>query len=79
MVRAWLMDDDVESDQRLEHHRNPPEFVDLQTLFRTTGVEYFKVRQHCSVRKLNYSALENSIEMRWEGGGKMQTTQNKFQ
>lgn len=42
------MDEDVESDQRLEHHRNPPEFVDLETLFERTGVEYFKVR-----RKLN--------------------------
>lgn len=37
------MDDDVESDQRLEHHRNPPEFVDLQNLFLITGVEYVKV------------------------------------
>lgn len=37
------MDDDVETDQRLEHHRNPPEFVDLQNLFLITGVEYFKV------------------------------------
>lgn len=43
MVRAWFMDDDVESDQRLEHHRNPPEFVDLLKLFELTGVEYFKV------------------------------------
>lgn len=47
MVRAWFMDDDVESDQRLEHHRNPPEFVDTQKLFQITGVEYFKVRRHC--------------------------------
>lgn len=44
MVRAWFMDDDVDSDQRLEHHRNPPEFVDLEKLFLITGVEYFKVR-----------------------------------
>lgn len=38
------MDDDVVSDQRLEHHRSPPEFVDLENLFKLTGVEYFKVR-----------------------------------
>lgn len=44
MVRAWFMDDDVESDQRLEHHQSPPAFVDLQQLFLITGVEYFKVR-----------------------------------
>lgn len=45
MVRAWFMDDDVESDQRLEHHRSPPEFVDLQTLYAISGVEYFKVNE----------------------------------
>lgn len=43
MVRAWFMDDDVEADQRLEHHRNPPQFVDLEKLLELTGVEYFKV------------------------------------
>lgn len=43
MVRAWFMDDDVDSDQRLEHHRNPPEFVDLHEWLALTGVEYFKV------------------------------------
>lgn len=43
MVRAWMMDNN-EEDPRLEHHRNPPEFVDLSELFRRTGVEYFKVR-----------------------------------
>lgn len=37
------MDTDT-SDQRLEHHRNPPEFVSLEDLFKKTGVEYFKVR-----------------------------------
>lgn len=43
MVRAWYMDSDIESDQRLEHHKNPPEFVDLEKLYLTTGVKYFKV------------------------------------
>lgn len=42
MVRAWYMDNDP-SDQRNEHHRNPPEFVDLKKLFAITGVEYFQV------------------------------------
>lgn len=55
MVRAWLMDDDVESDQRLEHHRNPPEFVDLQKLFQITGVEYFKV-----------SLCEENVQIRYK-------------
>jgi len=42
MVRAWYMDDDP-SDQRTEHHWNPPKFIDLDTLFKVSGVEYFKL------------------------------------
>lgn len=43
MVRAWYMDNET-TDQRLEHHRNPPQFIDLNHLFDLTGVEYFQVR-----------------------------------
>ncbi|KAI5756492.1 hypothetical protein M8J77_025471 [Diaphorina citri] len=43
MVRVWYMDTDVVSDQRLEHHRTPKEFLDLQTLNKLTGVEYFNI------------------------------------
>lgn len=43
MVRAWYMDNDP-SDQRLEHHLQPPKFVSLDELFKITGVEYFKVK-----------------------------------
>lgn len=59
MVRAWFMDEDVESDQRLEHHRNPPEFVDLTNLFKITGVEYFKVsrKSNISGEKLRVCSL----------------------
>nr|CAD7194654.1 unnamed protein product [Timema douglasi] len=42
MVRAWYMDSS-EDDQRLEHHRNPPQFLDLEELFKVSGVEYFKI------------------------------------
>lgn len=42
MVRAWYMDSE-NTDQRLEHHRNPPKFIDLDELFKATGVEYFQV------------------------------------
>ncbi|KAK7571874.1 hypothetical protein V9T40_014346 [Parthenolecanium corni] len=42
MVRAWFMDTSND-DQRLEHHRTPPEFLSLETLFEKTGVEYFKI------------------------------------
>ena len=42
MVRAWYMDSS-EEDQRLEHHRKPPHFLDVDELFKVTGVEYFKV------------------------------------
>ncbi|CAH1176344.1 unnamed protein product [Phaedon cochleariae] len=42
MVRAWYMDDD-ETDQRKEHHRNPPRFLSLEEVFNLSGVEYFKI------------------------------------
>ncbi|XP_023026841.2 acireductone dioxygenase isoform X1 [Leptinotarsa decemlineata] len=42
MVRAWFMDND-HSDQRKEHHRNPPQFIELDELFKLSGVEYFKL------------------------------------
>lgn len=42
MVRAWYMDSS-EEDQRLEHHRQPPQLLDLDELFKATGVEYFKL------------------------------------
>lgn len=43
MVRAWFMDNDTTTDQRKEHQLDPPQFVDLKTLYEKTGVEYFKV------------------------------------
>ncbi|XP_032685933.1 1,2-dihydroxy-3-keto-5-methylthiopentene dioxygenase [Odontomachus brunneus] len=42
MVRAWYMDNS-DADQRLEHHRQPAEFVSLEELFGKTGVEYFEI------------------------------------
>lgn len=42
MVRAWYMDSE-NTDQRLEHHQNPPKFVFLEELYKITGVEYFPV------------------------------------
>ncbi|CAO1401729.1 unnamed protein product [Diamesa serratosioi] len=42
MVRAWFMDDDTVSDQRLDHHKCPQEFVDVSELYKLSGVEYFK-------------------------------------
>lgn len=40
MVRAWYMDDDTDSDQRLEHLRDANSFVSLDQLSRL-GVEYW--------------------------------------
>lgn len=40
MVRAWYMNNS-EEDQRTEHHRTPPEFIDVKDLYKLTGVEYF--------------------------------------
>ncbi|KAJ8935920.1 hypothetical protein NQ314_012588 [Rhamnusium bicolor] len=42
MVRAWYMDDDL-SDQRNEHHKNPPHFITVEELYQVSGVEYFKL------------------------------------
>ncbi|XP_058463703.1 acireductone dioxygenase [Malaya genurostris] len=42
MVRAWFMNNET-TDQRLEHHLNPPVFLNLDELFNNTGVEYFKI------------------------------------
>ncbi|XP_026319962.1 1,2-dihydroxy-3-keto-5-methylthiopentene dioxygenase [Hyposmocoma kahamanoa] len=43
MVQAWYMDNDTIRDQRLEHHKNPPEYISLEDLYKKTGVEYFKL------------------------------------
>ncbi|XP_028036224.1 1,2-dihydroxy-3-keto-5-methylthiopentene dioxygenase [Bombyx mandarina] len=42
MVQAWYMDSET-TDQRLQHHKNPPEYISLDDLFSKTGVEYFKI------------------------------------
>lgn len=43
MVQAWFMADNWSGDQREEHHMQPPEFVELDTLYKLTLVEHFKV------------------------------------
>ena len=43
MVSAWYMDDDSESDQRLEHKKDPSEPLDMQQVSALTGVLYWKV------------------------------------
>ena len=43
MVRVWFMDDDTVSDQRLDHHKSPQEYIDVSELYKLSGVEYFKV------------------------------------
>lgn len=50
MVRAWYMDDDP-TDQRNEHHKNPPHFITLEELHDVSGVEYFKVKVKAQQRK----------------------------
>lgn len=63
MVRAWFMDDDVASDQRLEHHRAPPEFVELTKLFELTGVEYFKVSGKRGISDVGWSGKSISCSL----------------
>lgn len=52
MVRAWYMDD-AETDQRLEHQRDPPQFLTVDELFKQTGVEYFQVKRASGISTLN--------------------------
>lgn len=54
MVQAWFMKENWTGDQREEHHMQPPEFVDLDTLFKLTLVEHFKV---CKMIKSMISQL----------------------
>jgi hypothetical protein len=42
MVSAWYMDDSDE-DQRLDHHKNPPQPVDMKDVVNLTGVLHWKV------------------------------------
>ncbi|EDW40999.1 GM25222 [Drosophila sechellia] len=37
MVQVWYMDTE-ETDQRLEHHRNPPAYLELEDLYQKTGI-----------------------------------------
>ncbi|CAK9808318.1 Acireductone dioxygenase [Anthophora quadrimaculata] len=61
MVRAWYMDNS-DADQRLEHHRESPEYVSLEDLFKKTGVEYFKVNYK------DYANDNTLIELKKERG-----------
>lgn len=61
MVRVWYMDSD-DADQRLEHHKQPPEFVSLENLFAATGVEYFKINH------LQYETDDTLRELREKRG-----------
>ncbi|XP_036325445.1 1,2-dihydroxy-3-keto-5-methylthiopentene dioxygenase isoform X2 [Rhagoletis pomonella] len=42
MVKVWYMDNE-QNDQRLEHHRNPPQYLSVEKLHELTGVEYFNI------------------------------------
>jgi len=42
MVRAWYMND-TDEDQRLPHHQSPEKFLDLDELFKKSGVLYWKI------------------------------------
>lgn len=45
MVQAWFMAENWSGDQREEHHKQPPEYIDLDTLYKLTLVEHFKVNE----------------------------------
>ena len=43
MVQAWYMND-TDEDQRLPHHKSPPEHLRLDDLYQKSGVLYWKVK-----------------------------------
>lgn len=43
MVQSWFMAENWSGDQREEHHKQPPEYIELDTLYKLTLVEHFKV------------------------------------
>lgn len=43
MVQSWFMAENWSGDQREAHHMQPPKYIDLDTLYKLTLVEYFKV------------------------------------
>jgi len=43
MVRCWYTPERSEEDQREERQLSPPQPLSLDTLYTTTGVEYFKI------------------------------------
>lgn len=58
--------DDENTDQRLEHHRDPPQFMPLDELYEKTGVEYFPVSQLNGPKQQNVcsrSSLEVSFQL----------------
>lgn len=63
MVRAWYMDNDS-SDQRLEHHRNPPQFLTITELYEASGVEYFKVKPTIDLE--NKCERNDKVRMRFQ-------------
>lgn len=54
MVRAWYMDTS-DADQRLEHHLDPEEYINMDDLFKSTGVVYFKVYSLKNMKKNNFN------------------------
>ncbi|KAH8296639.1 hypothetical protein KR054_009177 [Drosophila jambulina] len=65
MVKVWFMDNE-ETDQRLEHHRNPPSYLELADLYKKTGVEYFKASG--IINADSYQTDETLTELRAKRG-----------
>lgn len=58
------MDESTE-DQRLEHHRSPPKFIEISDLCKLTGVEHYKVILFCCIEIfLNFDVRIFNDELR---------------
>lgn len=59
MVRAWYMDASTEN-MKLEHIRQPPEFLDMDTVTKLTGVLYWKVSTNKLINDSNNPSVDNT-------------------
>lgn len=58
--------DDSDKDQRLEHHLDPEEYINMEDLFKSTGVEYFKVFSTLLLKKTYKILIIIHVEANFE-------------
>jgi len=68
MVQAWYMDNE-KTNPSIEHHLNPPKYVNLNEIYSKSGVEYFQINadspetdeQLQAIKKIRGYSFEDEI------------------